>query len=85
MSSIFDQRKGEIHYFYVHVAVGGNTFSIINFQRGGRIIHWGGRGTMGIFGAVARSRTTTLYVVDIIFWPGRGNIGIHVCGETIDN
>ena len=40
---------------------------------------------MGIFGAVARSQTTMLYVVGIVFQPGRGNVGIHVCSETIDN
>ena len=85
MSSVFDWRKGGICYFYVYVAVGNNTFSIINFQRGGRIIHWGGRGTMGIFGAVARSQTTMLYVVGIVFQPSRGNVGIHVCSKTIDN
>jgi len=33
-SSVFNQRKGGIHYLYVHVAVGGDTFSIIDFQRG---------------------------------------------------
>ena len=85
MSSVFDQRKGGIHYFYVHVAVGGNTFGIINFRGRGRIVHWGGRGTIGIFGTVAKSQTTTLYVVGVIFWPSRGNVGIHVCSETIDN
>jgi len=40
---------------------------------------------MGIFGTVARSRTSTLYVVGVIFQPSRGNVGAHVCSETIDN
>ena len=84
-SSVFSRGKGGIHYFYVHVAVGSNMFNIVNFQRGGGIIHWKGRVAMGSVGAGVRSQMSMLYVVGIIFWPSWGSIGIHICSETIEN
>jgi len=40
---------------------------------------------MGSIGAGARSRTSMLYVVGIIFRPSRGSVGIHICSETIED
>ena len=40
---------------------------------------------MGSIGAGARSRTSMLYVVGIIFQPSQGSVGIHICSETIED
>ena len=36
---------------------------------------------MGSLGAGARSRTSALYVVGIIFRPSRSSVGNHICSE----
>jgi len=81
----FSRGKGRIRCLYVHVAVGSNTFSIVYFRGGGGVVHWGGRVAMGSVGAGARSQTSALYVVGIIFWPSRGSVGKHICSEIIEN
>jgi len=60
-------------------------FSIIDFRRGGRIVHWRGRVAAGSVGTGARSQTSMLYVVGIIFRPSRGSVEIHLYSETIEN
>jgi len=82
--SILSRGEGGVHNFYVHVAVGGHTFSIINFRERGGVVHWGGRGTAESVGAGAGCRASALYVVGIIFWPSRGSVGDHTCSEIIE-